>query len=229
MLPGQEVAAAPWNVKTSAGTPPQYRIAAALPGRRRNTKLPLYAPDAAAIWDCHSIDGTPPQKEHEVVATCAQCRRNMRSPPHRWDATVCAGCRRNHYTPQERRDTIHHRTTCRKNATRQNAATRNAAPPQNAVQHDVMTPQHGTPPYNILDETPRRDTPPYNCAAAIPAARNSITIDAALCRTDTSRNDRHAAMLHEARNDDTPEMRSEMPLKDQGNAAKRNTDDATRI
>ncbi|CAG8714297.1 18516_t:CDS:2, partial [Acaulospora morrowiae] len=39
------------------------RNAAALPGRRRNTKLPLYAPDVAAIWDCHNIDGTLPQKE----------------------------------------------------------------------------------------------------------------------------------------------------------------------
>ncbi|CAG8720020.1 13117_t:CDS:2 [Acaulospora morrowiae] len=111
-----------------------------------------------------------------------------------------------------------------------------------------MTPQHGMPPYNMLDETPRRDTPLYNvlrdrqdaiaqdaaahdatCVAAIPAARNSIMIDAALCRTDTSRNDHHAAMLHEARNDNTPETRSEMPLKDQGNVAKCNTDDATGI
>ncbi|CAG8631562.1 18141_t:CDS:2 [Acaulospora morrowiae] len=25
-----------------------------------------------------------------------------------------------------------------------------------------MTPQHGTPPYNMLDRMPRRDTPPYN-------------------------------------------------------------------
>ncbi|CAG8571225.1 16087_t:CDS:2 [Acaulospora morrowiae] len=104
MPPEKEVAAVSPECQYKCRMLSQYTIAAALPGHRHNTKLPPQEPDAAEIYDCCSIDGTPTQRScylkcqmpprYKIAATSTERRHSTKLSLHVPSAAVTRGYRR---------------------------------------------------------------------------------------------------------------------------------------